>query len=231
MNGTSSSFLKVFPLIVVLLTALACPAFSEDIQTLIKNAEGGDPKAQFNLGAAYGKGEGVPQDHAESMKWYRMAAEQGLAEAQNNLGIAYYEGQGVPQDYAESMKWYRKAAEQGLAEARNNLGVAYYEGQGVPKDYAESMKWFRMAAEQGHADAQCILGISYSDGHGVPQDYLLAYFWSSLASKSKTCGSDNRSANYFHMDYAANAARQLTPEQLEKAQQMIRDWEAEHPRK
>jgi uncharacterized protein len=129
------------------------------------------------------------------------------------------------------MKWYRMAAEQGLAQAQNNLGVAYYKGEGVPQDYAESMKWYRMAAEQGHAGAQCILGISYSDGQGVPQDYLLAYFWTSLASKSNTCGGDNRGGNYFFMDYAANAARQLTPEQLMKAQQMIQEWEAKHPRK
>jgi len=40
----------------------------------------------------------VPQDYAESMKWFRMAAEQGLAEAQNNVGIAYEKGQGVPKD-------------------------------------------------------------------------------------------------------------------------------------
>ena len=148
-----------FSLVIFLLTALVCPAFSEDIQTLIKDAEGGNPKAQFNLGIAYGNGQGVPQD------------------------------------------------------------------------YAESMKWFRMAAEQRHAGAQCILGISYSIGQGVPQDYLLAYFWTSLASKSTACGSDTRGANYFYMDYAANAGRQLTPEQLKKAQQMILDWEAKHPRK
>jgi len=231
MNHTSRKFLKAIPLILILQAALACPAFSEDIQTLIKNAEGGNTKAQFNLGVAYGKGEGVPQDYVESMKWYRMAAEQGSAEAQCNLGIAYERGQGVAQDYAESMKWFRMAAEQGLAEAQYNLGVAYYNGQGVSKDYAESMKWYRMAAEQGHASAQCNLGISYSDGQGVPQDYLLAYFWSTLASKSKTCGGDNSRVNYFYMDYAANAARQLTPDQLTKAQQMIQEWEAKHPRK
>ena len=75
MNRTSSKFLKAVPPILILLTAMACPAFSEDIQALIKNAEGGNPKAQFNLGVAYGKGEGVPKDYAESMKWYRMAAE------------------------------------------------------------------------------------------------------------------------------------------------------------
>jgi len=48
-----------FSLVIFLLTALACPAFSEDIQTLIKDAEGGNPKAQFNLGLAYGNGQGV----------------------------------------------------------------------------------------------------------------------------------------------------------------------------
>jgi uncharacterized protein len=230
MTGTSPKFLKAIPLILILLTELACPAFSGDIQALIKNAEDGNPKAQFNLGVAYAKGEGVPQDYAESIKWYRLAADQGLAEAQNNLGIAYDRGQGVPKDDAESMKWFRMAAEQGLADAQYNLGVAYYNGQGVPQDYAESMKWFRMAAEQGHAGAQCILGISYSDGHVVPQDYLLAYFWTSLASKSSTCGGDNSRVNYFYMDYAANAARQLTPDQLMKVQQMIRDWVEKHPR-
>jgi len=220
-----------FSLVVFLLTTLACPAFSEDIQTLINDAKGGNPNAQFNLGVAYGKGEGVPQDYAESMKWYRVAAGQGLAEAQNNLGIAYERGQGVPQDYAESTKWYRMAAGQGLADAQYNLGVAYYNGQGVSKDYAESMKWFRLAAEQGHAGAQCILGIYYSDGQVVPQDYLLAYFWSSLAAARNTGEGYNLCANSGHIDYAGIAAKQLTPEQLTKARQMIREWEAKHPRK
>jgi len=32
----------------------------------------------------YDKGQGVPQDYAEALKWYRKAAEQGFAEAQYN---------------------------------------------------------------------------------------------------------------------------------------------------
>ena len=174
---------------------MAFPAFSEDIQALIKNSEGGNPKAQFNLGVACGKGEGVPQD------------------------------------CAESMKRYRKAAEQGPAEAQHNLGVAYYNGQGVSKYYAESMKWFRMAAQQGHSAAQCILGIYYSDGQVVPKDYMLSFFWASLAVTRNTGEVNNRCANSSYIDYAANAARYLTPEQLVEAQQMIREWEVKHPRK
>ncbi len=66
----------------------------------------------------YDNGQGVPQDYAEAVKWYRMAAEQGDAKAQSNLGFMYDNGQGVPQDYAEAAKWFRLAAEQGDADAQ-----------------------------------------------------------------------------------------------------------------
>ena len=36
----------------------------------------------------YGAGRGVPQDDAEAVRWYRLAAEQGEASAQYNLGVA-----------------------------------------------------------------------------------------------------------------------------------------------
>ena len=32
---------------------------------------------QNNLGHMYQNGKGVPQDHAEAFKWYRLAADQG----------------------------------------------------------------------------------------------------------------------------------------------------------
>ena len=44
-------------------------------------AEKGDADAQYNLGVMYGKGQGVPQDYAEAMRWYYKAAEKGFAEA------------------------------------------------------------------------------------------------------------------------------------------------------
>jgi len=37
------------------------------------------------LGWAYQKGEGVPQDDAEAVKWYRKAAEQGSAWSKKQL--------------------------------------------------------------------------------------------------------------------------------------------------
>ncbi|MCZ6454002.1 MAG: hypothetical protein O6909_07155, partial [Alphaproteobacteria bacterium] len=79
-----------------------------------------DAFAQYNIGAMYVEGLGVPQDYSEALKWYRLAAKQGIAEAQTSIGVMYDEGLGVGQDYAEALKWYRQAAEQGDANAKNN---------------------------------------------------------------------------------------------------------------
>ena len=40
-------------------------------------AEHGEAGAQYNLGFMYDHGQGVPQDYAEAVRWYRLAAEQG----------------------------------------------------------------------------------------------------------------------------------------------------------
>ena len=120
-------------------------------------AEQGDAEAQFSLGVMYDNGEGVSQDYAEAVKWYRLAAEQGLASAQADLGYMYASGRGVPQDDAEAVKWFRLATEQGHASGQFRLGIMYYDGEGVPQDYAEAVKWYRLAVEQGNASAQFML--------------------------------------------------------------------------
>ncbi len=40
-------------------------------------AETGDREAQYFLGHLYAKGQGVVQDHAEALYWFRAAAAQG----------------------------------------------------------------------------------------------------------------------------------------------------------
>jgi len=74
------------------------------------HAERGDVDAQFSLGEMSKKGQGVPRDDAEALKWYRRAADHGHADAQNNLGIIYTLGKGVPVDYVQAHMWYSIAA-------------------------------------------------------------------------------------------------------------------------
>ena len=84
------------------------PDFKETFQA----AEQGFAAAQYNLGLMYANGQGVHQDDAQAVQWYRKAAEQGYAQAQYNLGVRYDNGRGVRQDYTQAVQWYRKAAEQ-----------------------------------------------------------------------------------------------------------------------
>ena len=57
------------------------------MKRLLIFAEQGFGDAQSNLGAIYAAGRGVPRNHVQAVKWYRVAAVQGLVEAQFKLGV------------------------------------------------------------------------------------------------------------------------------------------------
>ena len=97
-----------------------------------------------------GASEGLPQDDAESVRWYRLAAEQGNACAQYNLGVRYATGRGA----TVAVQWYRLAAEQGHTNAQFNLGLMYTNGEGVPQDYVSAHMWLNLAAAAGNEDAR-----------------------------------------------------------------------------
>jgi TPR repeat protein len=139
----------------------------------------------------YDKGEGVPKDDAEAVKWYRLAAEQGHAHAQFRLGAMYHSGDGVPKDQARAAEWYTKAAEQGNAEAQARLGRLYRIGAGVLKNDAEAAKWFALAARQGHEGAQFNLGLMYKGGEGVPKDTVEAASLFTRAAEQGHVGAQN----------------------------------------
>ena len=62
-----------------------------DFEETKRLAEQGDVYAQTVLGLMYADGEGVPENDAEAVKGYRLAAEQGDASAQSNLrGMSAY---------------------------------------------------------------------------------------------------------------------------------------------
>jgi TPR repeat protein/serine/threonine protein kinase len=131
----------------------------------------------FSSGLKYASGDGVTQNHDESVKWYRKAADLGSLEAMNNLGLCYAEGQGVPKDLEEAARWYRKAAEQGLALSQRNLAHAYVSGEGVSKNIDTATGWFKKAAMQDDAEAQYMLGLAYTGEEGIAQDLVESAKW------------------------------------------------------
>jgi hypothetical protein len=81
-------------------------------------AEAGDAAAEYDFGIRHVRGDGVPKDYPEAVKWLRKAAEQDYAEGQRQLGNAYFYGKGVEKDYDQAFAWYSKAAR---AEEKTSL--------------------------------------------------------------------------------------------------------------
>ena len=128
--------------------------------------EKGNSEAQRSLAALYARGQGLPQDYSEALKWYRKAADQGNADAQLNLGAMYDKGLGVASNSAESAKWFRMAADQGLSLAQRNLGRHYARGDGVPQDFVQAYMWLNLSAAQGDSEAK--KSIDELAGHMTP---------------------------------------------------------------
>ena len=98
--------------------------------------------------------------------------------------------------------------------------MMYGNGQGVAQDYKEAVKWYRLAAEQGYVAAQTSLGMMYGNGQGVAQDYVMAHMYWNIAGASG------------HEDAIKNRGiveKNMTPSQIEKAQDLAREWMKKHP--
>jgi len=151
------------------------PPYSKDpaeaVQWFLKAAA--DPKVVnpainlgVNLGIAYRDGTGVQQDKAQSLKWFREAAEGGNTYAAAEIGAAYWDGAPpYAKDPTAAVEWFLKAAaDPAEVYAARMLGVAYRDGTGAPPEKAVSLKWFRQAADRGDTYAAAEIGAAYWDG-------------------------------------------------------------------
>jgi TPR repeat protein len=179
----------------------------------------------------YDKGQGVPKDDAEAVKWFRKSAEQGNATGQYSLGDKYANVLGGTTDYIEAHKWLNLAAAQGDEDAkkeRDHLAqlmtleeiakaqrlAREWSRAHVSADSAEA-KRYRSSADEGDAVAQYNLGDMYEKGDGVVQDYTEAHKWLNLAAahgnKDAEKGRDR-------------IATSMTQNQIAEAQLLAREW-------
>jgi TPR repeat protein len=101
----------------------------------------GEEWAQVSLGDLYANGQGVVQDNAEAVKWWKLASAQGSAIAQSNLGNMYASGRGIVQDYVRAHMWFNLAAVSGNKLSIKNRDVA--AGRMTPQQIGEAQKLAR----------------------------------------------------------------------------------------
>jgi len=221
------------------------------MEYLEQAAEAGDARAANNLGLIFVRGEEIERDYARALGYFEAAAEQGLSQAYVNLSVMYENGFGVDFDEDEAQRMLALARGiDSFEQFLENVGLPFDPRlvepdwqAGAPSQYEpaalagdpvalyitgyykllaprsttdrnQGLTRFERAAEAGLSGAQLGLGLLFARGVGVPQDYITAYFWISLA------------ANNLQADAALmrdRLAREMTPEQLQRAQTRVRD--------
>jgi TPR repeat protein len=139
--------------------------FKYALKLLHNAARLGYAPSQFKLGECYECGYFCPEDEAQSIYWYTLAAQQDYAEACLALSGWYLTGSlktnMLMQSDQEAYLWARKSAKLAkymqlktlAAKAYYTLGVYSENGIGVPKSIDMANKWFKKAAQYGHTDA------------------------------------------------------------------------------
>jgi hypothetical protein len=151
---------------------------AQDPHTLgvfLGKAEHGDACVQYDLGAMYLNGIGVPEDDAKAFQWAQKAADQGLPGAEWLVGSMYAMAQGVPRDDYAALKWYTRSAMAGDPEAASSLGQIYDNGTPLdeppPPNRVESLAWLDVAIAAGYSPATywrlAVLGDAESAGEDV----------------------------------------------------------------
>lgn len=111
-----------------------------------------DPRAAYDLGLRYFRGDGVPHDGHLAIKWMREAGDRGDAQAQLALGRFYLGGlEEMGADPQEAESWLLRASGQSkhpkvAAEAKKLLTQA----QEARKTEADEYKWRESERKNGY---------------------------------------------------------------------------------
>lgn len=152
-------------------------------QTLITNAEAGDPESMFHLGRAYLVGAFVQKDSLKSFMWFKKAVDANYPPACTELSFFY--SYGFPIDYVNAHKYIDAAVL--LKDRRGTFlkGYMHYKGIGCTQDYSKAIDYFRKSIALGNDNGMYFLGLCYRNGYGITPNIDSARYWLKKAFERK----------------------------------------------
>jgi TPR repeat protein len=138
----------------------------------------GDLRAQAELAARYGRGDGVPADVAKAIALLKDAVAKNEPDAMHWLATAYTNGVGVEKNATQAALLYEQAALKGHRESQFIMGVTISTGQaGFSADWKAAIPYFRRSADQNLPMAEFMMGYAYQQGYGVETHPETAAYW------------------------------------------------------
>ncbi len=151
----------------------------------LTHASGQNSHAAFLLGTLFEKGDDVPENLDQAIRWYKRSAKMGDKNAANRLGILLATGKGIEKDPEKARQYFEKSVESGLFKANANLAWLYHCGTGTGKDELKAFMLTSKAAAKKCPAAQYNLALSYRYGFGTEKDNAKAMKW---YRQSALCG-------------------------------------------
>ena len=148
-------------LLTLILLAVSMSAFADKSDYLwniqfekkLTLAQGGDTKAQYDVGNMYMKGQGTDRNAKEAFKWFEKAASKGYERAEYKMGYLYFRGEG-DKNATKAYGWLKRAADKGYSPAQFYLGKIYATGNGASLNYETALDWYKKAANDGYYPAK-----------------------------------------------------------------------------
>jgi TPR repeat protein len=155
-----------------------------DYETAVKIlrplADAGNPRAQYIIGIALLRGNGLTKDQEQATSYLTLSANQQHMEANLVLGVRYLEGKGGDQDATAAEKHLSTAAFLGSIQAQFVLGYAFSYGEyrNFRQDFQIAAEFFDLAARQQHAASQFLLStIFFKQDEPNIFDPLRGFMW------------------------------------------------------
>lgn len=144
-------------------------------QALLKQAESGDPVAQFEVSMQ------LPPEHEQHISLLKSAAQNGHEQA--ILCMVMHERQ--QQNIDGALFWLNQAKDLNNAKAYFLLAEIFKAGEGVSLDLQQSLEYYKSAADLGDIDAAFELFKIYNEGIGVKKDREIAEKYLNLAKQNQ----------------------------------------------
>ncbi len=175
------------------------PDFAKALMLIEEGAEKGDDRAMRRLADMYQKGEGVPANAQNALRWYFRAVEQGSVDSARKIGKLYKKGgEGVPAEREKAIYWFEKAAVLGDIDSMIELGKVY-GSDGNPETIGRVVAYYTRAAQAGSAQAMRELAALHMQGNGMKRDPVRAIEWYKKAAEQ----GDNKAMVELAQAYAA----------------------------
>ncbi|PLN80664.1 putative ubiquitin-protein ligase Sel1/Ubx2 [Aspergillus taichungensis] len=149
-------------------------------------------KAAGFIGLMYLRGEGVEQNFATALTWFKRGLANGDAICQHHIGLMYLHGYGVPRDAFRAASYFKSAADQDIAAAETQLGALFLDQGDIPT----ATRYFELAARWGWMEAFYYLAEMSNNGIGRQRNCgMAASYYKMVAERAEAIHSSFPEAN------------------------------------